>query len=185
MCSHTTVFTLFKASVYSSSLVKKLQPRRICSQCYFLGVHGKQAFIFKQLLIAFFPSPHLYCKYIHIFKYAEMKSHLNYSELPKHSKVKYVLLVLHLVSRLWGTASLHILILIGRSETWDLRPGCTGTWHSTTKLKQQILSGYCLMITQWELATWNIVADISVATFSFISQHVFYPQNIPRSVMGV
>lgn len=121
----------------------------------------------------------------HIFKYVETKSHLNYSELLKYPKVKYVLLVLHLVSRLWGTVRLHILTLIGRSETWDLRLGCTGTWHSTTKLQQQILSEHCLMIKQWELATWNIIVDISVATFSIISKHVFYPQNIPRSVMGV
>lgn len=116
----------------------------------------------------------------HIFKYVETKYHLNYSELLKHPKVKCVLLVLH-----WGTVRLHTLTLIGRSESWDVRLGCTGTWHSTTKLQQQILSEHCLMITQWELATWNRIVDISVATFSFISKHVFYPQNIPRRVMGV
>lgn len=41
------------------------------------------------------------------------------------------------------------------------------------------------MITQWKLAMWFIIVDISVATFTFISKYVFYPQNIPRSVLGV
>lgn len=98
VCRHTAVFTPFEASACLPSLVKKLQLRMIHSQSYFLGVHGKLRLSFLSSFSYLFPHLQMISTPIlqfHIFKYLDMKAHLNYSELPKHSKVKYALLILH------------------------------------------------------------------------------------------